>query len=120
MESGSGPKRRFDVEVLTHPPDPLTHASHLREVDSGWLPFPIVLPLRLGSRGRTDEGMRITIPHEGFNEVVLLLSEVLSLHLEKGNATVVMERETTTGSYSTTPLPTANYQRTPRPLKSQR
>ena len=46
---------------------------------SGWpilLPFPVVLPQ---SRGRTDEVMRITIPHEGFHEVVLLLPEVLSL-----------------------------------------
>ena len=35
-EGGSRPEHRSDVEVLTHPPDPLTHASHVREVDSGW------------------------------------------------------------------------------------
>ena len=81
-EGGSGPEHHSDVEVLTHPPDPLTHASHVREVDSGWpilIPFPVVLPWRLGSRGRTDEGTKITIPHEGFHKVVLLLPEVLSL-----------------------------------------
>ena len=81
-EGGSGLEHRSDVEVLTHPPDPLTHASHVREVDSGWpilLPFPVVLPQRLGNRGRTDDGTRITIPLESFHEVVFLLLEVLSL-----------------------------------------
>ena len=81
-ESESGLEYRSDVEVLTHPPDPLTHASYVREVDSGWLiplPFPVVLPWRLGSRGRTDKGTRITIPHEGFHEVVLLIPEVSPL-----------------------------------------
>ena len=64
-----------DVAVLTHPPDPLTNASYVREVDRGWpllLPFPVVLPRRPGCRGRTDEGARITITHESFHEVVLL------------------------------------------------
>ena len=68
-----------DLNTALIPHDPLTHASHIREVDSGWpilLPFPVVLPR---SRGRTDEGTRITIPHEGFQEVVFLLPEVLSL-----------------------------------------
>ena len=44
------------------------------------------------------------------------------LPADKENAMVVMERGTMTGrlgSYSTTPT-CANYQRTPRPLKSQR
>ena len=32
-EGGSGLEHHYDVEVLTHPPDPLTNASN---VDSGW------------------------------------------------------------------------------------
>ena len=36
-------------------------------------------PLRLGCRGRTDEGARITIPNESFHKEVLLLPQVLSL-----------------------------------------
>ena len=90
-EGGSGLEHCSEIEVLTHPPDPLTHARHVREVDSGWpilLPFPVMLPQRLGSRGRTDEGTRITIPHEGFHEVVLLLPEALSL-LHDAPGTVV-------------------------------
>ena len=81
MEGACRPEHSSDVEVLTHPPDQLTHASHIREVDSGWpilLLFPVMLPLRLRSRGRTDEGTRITIHHEGFHEVILF-PEVLSL-----------------------------------------
>ena len=64
-----------------HCPDPLTNASCVREVDSGWplsLLLPILLPLGVGCGGRTDEGARITIPDESFHEVVLLL-QVLSL-----------------------------------------
>ena len=41
-EGGSGLEHRSDVEVSTHPPDPLTNASYvLKEV--GGL-FPILLP----------------------------------------------------------------------------
>ena len=56
-EGGSRFEHHSDVEVLTYPPDLLTNASYVRKVDSGWplLPFPILLPLGLGSRGRTDE-----------------------------------------------------------------
>ena len=46
-ESGSALEHQSDVEVLTHPPDPLTNASYIKVEDSGWLfflPFPIVLP----------------------------------------------------------------------------
>ena len=81
MEVGSGFEHCSDVEVLTHPPNPLTNASYVREVDSWWpllLPFPVVLPRSPGCRGRRDEGVRITITHESFHEVVLLL-QVLSL-----------------------------------------
>ena len=44
-EGGSGLEHRSDVEVLTHPPDPLTHASHVREMDSGCV-YPPPLPCR--------------------------------------------------------------------------
>ena len=64
-EDGSGLEHHYDVEVLTHPPDPLTNASN---VDSGWtclLPsFPVVLSWRPGCRGRADEGARLNIPHD--------------------------------------------------------
>ena len=33
-EGGSRLEHRSDVEVLTHPPDPLPNATHVREVDS--------------------------------------------------------------------------------------
>ena len=52
--------------MLTYPPDPLTNASYVREVDSRWpplLPFRAVLPRRPVCRGKMDEGVRITIPH---------------------------------------------------------
>ena len=42
MEGGSGLEHRSAVEVLTHLPDPLTNASYVGEVDSGW---PLLLPL---------------------------------------------------------------------------
>ena len=32
MEGESGLEHRSDVEILTHPPDPLTNASYVREV----------------------------------------------------------------------------------------
>ena len=79
MEGASGLEHCSDVQV---PPDPLTNASYVREVDSGWpllLPFPIVLPWRPGCRGRTDEGAGITIPYEIFHDVVLLFLQVLAL-----------------------------------------
>ena len=40
-EGGSGLEHCSDVEVHTHPPNPLTNASYVREVDSGW---PLLLP----------------------------------------------------------------------------
>ena len=46
-------------------------------------PFPIILPVIPGCRGRTDEGARITVPLESFHEVVLLFLQVLSLLVVK-------------------------------------
>ena len=71
MEGGSGPEHHSDVEVLTHPPL-FTPAKG----DGQWVAYPP--PLTRRATGRTDEGTRITIPHEGFHEVVLF-PEVLSL-----------------------------------------
>ena len=76
MEGGSRLEHHSDVEALTHPSDPLTNDSYVREVDSWWsllLPFPVVIPRSPGCRGRTNEGARITVSHETFREVVLLL-----------------------------------------------
>ena len=62
------------------PSDPLTNASHVREVDSGWplLSFPTVFPQRPGCKGRTD-GVMVTIPHENFHEVVFPFLQVQTL-----------------------------------------
>ena len=38
-EGGSGPEHRFDVEVLTHSPDPLTHASHVVKGGGQWVAY---------------------------------------------------------------------------------
>ena len=81
MEGGSGLEHSSDIEVLTHPPDPLTNASYIRVVDSWWpllITFPVVLPWSPGCR---SEGARITIPHESFYEVVLLFLQLLPLLL---------------------------------------
>ena len=40
-DGGSGPEHCSDVEVLTHLPDQLTHASNIRKVDSGWRHVPL-------------------------------------------------------------------------------
>lgn len=36
---GARLKHRPNVEVLAHPPHPLTNTSHVREVDSQWILF---------------------------------------------------------------------------------
>ena len=75
-EGWSGPEHCSDVEVLTHPPDPLTNASYVREVDSG---CSLLLPRRLTAeteRMREREYNVLTIPYESFHEVVLLFLQV--------------------------------------------
>ena len=39
MEGGAEPEHRSDVEAFTYPPDPLTNASHAREVDDRRVPL---------------------------------------------------------------------------------
>ena len=41
-----------------------------------WVVYPLLIPCRARLGSRTDKGTKITIPHEGFHEVV---PEVLSL-----------------------------------------
>ena len=68
-EGGPGHEHHSDVEVIAHPPDPLTNTSYVREIDSGWpllLPFPTVFLRRPGCRARRDEGVRITKVKDAF------------------------------------------------------
>ena len=72
-EGGSGLEHRSDVEVPTHPPDLLTNASYIREVDSlSSSLFPLCSP---GGLAAEVERMK----ERGFHEVVLLFPQVLFL-----------------------------------------
>ena len=93
MEGGSRLKHRSDVEVLTHRTGPPTNTSYIREGDSRWPHFLIVLSQGFGCRGRIDEKVlgslnstdrtwrkRSTISYKAFGRTVILTpSSVLPL-----------------------------------------
>ena len=61
---GSRLEHCSDVNVLTLPPDPLTNASYVRELDSGWsllLPFLVYLMSSLPSSSLVATSRRVGV-----------------------------------------------------------